>query len=120
MNFIAAVLLLFMDEGDAFWLMGVLIEEIIPQDYYSKAMLGVKSDERLWLEILQSRLPKVYNHLQKMDINLTGTIIGWFMSMYINILPLEVRKICFYFHNFNITVILIYNIFLYKRLHYVF
>ncbi len=41
MNFIAAFLLLLMDEESAFWLLSTIVEEIVP-DYYSPVMTGAK------------------------------------------------------------------------------
>lgn len=91
MNFIAALFLLFMDEEDAFWLMRTTIENVLPNDYYTPGMQGVRADERILLQILENRFSKIYLHLQKFDINMKGFIVAWFMSVYINILPLEVN-----------------------------
>ena len=38
MNFVAACLLLFMDEEDAFWSLAVIIEDLLP-GYFSTAMV---------------------------------------------------------------------------------
>lgn len=38
MNFVAACLLLFMDEEDAFWALAVIIEDLLP-GYFSTAMV---------------------------------------------------------------------------------
>ena len=109
MNFIAALFLLFMDVEEAFRLIRITIEDVLPPDYYTCGMLGVRADEKVLLELLQHRLPKVFNHLQKLDINLSGFITAWFMSMYLNILPLEVCFIIFiHAHYFNLLIICLY------------
>ncbi len=41
MNFVAAFLLLFMDEESAFWLLSCIVEELVP-DYYAPVMIGAK------------------------------------------------------------------------------
>jgi hypothetical protein len=43
MNFIAGRLLNFMDEEEAFWTLAMIIETILPVDYYSN-MVGVLID----------------------------------------------------------------------------
>ena len=39
---IAASLLLFMEEEDAFWMMCAIIEDLLPASYYSSTLLGVQ------------------------------------------------------------------------------
>jgi hypothetical protein len=43
MNFIVGRLLRFMDEEEAFWTLAMIIETILPLDYYSN-MIGVLID----------------------------------------------------------------------------
>lgn len=92
MNFIAALFLLFMEEEDAFWMMRATLENILPPDYYSLGMHGVRADVELFLKIISKKFPKVYSHLQKFNIDLSGFLVAWFMSIYINILPIEVSR----------------------------
>ena len=39
---ICASLLLFMEEEDAFWMMGAIIEDLLPASYYSSTLIGVQ------------------------------------------------------------------------------
>ena len=89
MNFIAALFLLFMDEEEAFWLLRVMIEDVLPSDYYTNTMIGVRADQKLFEELLEERLPKVHAHLVKMEVNLAGLVTAWFMSLFVNIIPLD-------------------------------
>ena len=66
------------------------MEEILPTDYYTQGMIGVRTDERVLKELLAQKLPKISQHLEKNEIVLSGFVTAWFMSLYINILPLEV------------------------------
>lgn len=43
MNFIAGMLLLFMDEEPAFWLLTTVVEDLLP-GYYNRWLLGSKAD----------------------------------------------------------------------------
>ena len=39
---IAASLLLFMEEEDAFWMLCCIIEDLLPASYYSSTLIGVQ------------------------------------------------------------------------------
>jgi len=39
---IAASLLLFMEEEDAFWMLCTIIEDLLPASYYSSTLIGVQ------------------------------------------------------------------------------
>lgn len=41
MNFLAGVLLLLLEEEQAFWVLDVMVNEILPQDYYTPSLLGM-------------------------------------------------------------------------------
>lgn len=69
------------------------MEDILPSDYYTQGMLGVRTDERVLKELLSQKLSKVYQHLEKYEIELSGFVTAWFMSLFVNILPLEVSPI---------------------------
>lgn len=71
-------------------LLKTTMEEILPTDYYTQGMIGVRTDERVLKELLAQKLPKISQHLEKNEIVLSGFVTAWFMSLYINILPLEV------------------------------
>lgn len=44
MNFIAALLLLMMEEEPAFWCLGAMVEDVLP-GYYSNTMLASAVDQ---------------------------------------------------------------------------
>lgn len=47
MNFIAAVLLMYLDEEQAFWVLAALVEDILPEDYYSPSLIGSRVDQQV-------------------------------------------------------------------------
>eukprot|EP00011_Vannellida_sp_DIVA3-517-6-12_P013403 CAMPEP_0114604878 /NCGR_PEP_ID=MMETSP0168-20121206/770_1 /TAXON_ID=95228 ORGANISM="Vannella sp., Strain DIVA3 517/6/12" /NCGR_SAMPLE_ID=MMETSP0168 /ASSEMBLY_ACC=CAM_ASM_000044 /LENGTH=582 /DNA_ID=CAMNT_0001815719 /DNA_START=97 /DNA_END=1841 /DNA_ORIENTATION=+ len=89
MNFICALYLLFMEEEDAFWLLKATMEEVLPAGYYTQGMLGVRSDNSVLQQLLSQKLPKVAQHLGKHEVVLDGLTTGWFMCLFVNILPLQ-------------------------------
>lgn len=41
LNFLSGMMLLFMNEEDAFWLLVTIVEKLLPKDYYTKSMIGI-------------------------------------------------------------------------------
>lgn len=91
MNFVVALLLLFMHEEDAFWTLVTIIQRLLPNDYY-QSMFGVRVDIQTFCSLLALRLPKVWSHLDNLGIDrqiMQGLILPWFLCLYVNVLPLE-------------------------------
>lgn len=42
MNFLAGLLLLFASEESTFWLLSTIVEEVLPPDYYTPSMTGIR------------------------------------------------------------------------------
>lgn len=50
----AGTLLLLMEEEDVFWMMVALIEEVLPESYYNKTLMGVQVADAVSHCLLQS------------------------------------------------------------------
>eukprot|EP01121_Diplochlamys_sp_Union-15-3_P012997 TRINITY_DN3967_c0_g2_i1.p1 TRINITY_DN3967_c0_g2~~TRINITY_DN3967_c0_g2_i1.p1 ORF type:complete len:313 (+),score=25.66 TRINITY_DN3967_c0_g2_i1:182-1120(+) len=81
--------LLFMDEENAFWMIRSVIEDILPEEYYTPSMLGVETDTMVLKSLLLQKLPKVHNHLHKFGIDMRSVTLQWFLSLFVNYLPFE-------------------------------
>lgn len=57
MNFIVGIMLLFLDEESAFWLLCCLLEEILPKDYYAQDLSGCNVDLRVFKHRKSRPLP---------------------------------------------------------------
>uniref|UniRef100_A0A087XYY9 Growth hormone-regulated TBC protein 1 n=3 Tax=Poecilia TaxID=8080 RepID=A0A087XYY9_POEFO len=89
MNFIAGYLLIITkDEEKSFWLMDALIGRILP-DYYSPAMLGLKTDQEVLGELVKLKIPRVWQVMVKHNVMWTLVVSRWFICLYIDILPVE-------------------------------
>ena len=64
----AACLLLFLEEEDAFWMMCAIIEDLLPASYFSTTLLGVQTDQRLLRHLIVQYLPRLDRLLQEHDI----------------------------------------------------
>ncbi|XP_055010589.1 growth hormone-regulated TBC protein 1-A [Boleophthalmus pectinirostris] len=89
MNFIAGYLLIITkDEEKSFWLMDALIGRILP-DYYTPAMLGLKTDQEVLGELVRQKAPGVWKTMMDNNVMWTLVVSRWFICLYIDILPVE-------------------------------
>ncbi|MEQ2162352.1 Growth hormone-regulated TBC protein 1, partial [Goodea atripinnis] len=92
MNFIAGYLIIITkDEEKSFWLMDALLGRILP-DYYSPAMLGLKTDQEVLGELVKTKAPAVGQLMAQYPGIWTLVVSRWFICLYIDILPIEVRR----------------------------
>ena len=63
LNRLAAIALLFLDEEDSFWCLVAIVQHLLPSDYYSKALLGSQTDQRVLKELLDARWHRLSQHL---------------------------------------------------------
>ncbi|CUM62725.1 uncharacterized protein PRCAT00000282001 [Priceomyces carsonii] len=87
MNIVVAALLIYMSEEQAFWTLNVLVGRIVP-GYYSKTMYGTLLDQKVFESLVQETMPLLWEHLNKYDIQLSVVSLPWFLSLYLNSMPL--------------------------------
>lgn len=87
MNIVVAALLIYMSEEQAFWCLNMLCERIVP-GYYSKTMYGTLLDQKVFESIVQETMPILWEHIAKNDIQLSVVSLPWFLSLYLNSMPL--------------------------------
>lgn len=61
-------------------------------DYYSSAMLGLKTDQEVLGELVKVKAPAVGQLMDQYPGIWTLVVSRWFICLYIDILPIEVRK----------------------------
>ncbi|KAM7405973.1 hypothetical protein PAMP_000381 [Pampus punctatissimus] len=89
MNFIAGFLLIITkDEEKSFWLMDALVGKILP-DYYSPAMLGLKTDQEVLGELVKVKDPRVWQTMVDHNVMWTLVVSRWFICLYVDVLPVE-------------------------------
>ncbi|PRP76044.1 hypothetical protein PROFUN_01760 [Planoprotostelium fungivorum] len=82
MNFIAAALLFFLPEEQAFWLMKIMIDDMLPRHYYSQSMIGLLVDQRVFKYLLCIKLPQLCTHFSSSKLDIEPIIVSWFLSLY--------------------------------------
>ena len=63
LNFISGMMLLFLQEEDAFWLLLTVVDTLLPKDCYSKSMIGTHVDQLVLAKIIESSLPEVHTYV---------------------------------------------------------
>ena len=89
MNFLCAMLLMYLDEEQAFWVLSSLVEVLLYRDYYTPSMIGSRVDLLTFQSCLAWKLPRVFSHLRSLDVILEPILCSWFLCMYLNVLSLE-------------------------------
>ncbi|KAH7920520.1 TBC-domain-containing protein [Leucogyrophana mollusca] len=87
MNILAAAILIYMSEEQAFWLLEVLCDRLLP-GYYSPTMHGTLLDQRVFESLVARCLPMIHEHFQAVDVQLSVASLPWFLSLYINSMPM--------------------------------
>lgn len=87
MNIVTAALLIYMSEAQAFFLLSTLCDRLVP-GYYSKTMYGTLLDQRVFESLVEKTMPILWEHLVKSDVQLSVVSLPWFLSLYINSMPL--------------------------------
>lgn len=91
MNLIASTLLLvYADEDDAFWMLCCIIERLLPDEFFGPSLLVSRACPLVLLDYVQELLPKLYNHLQDLGVDLGAICFSWFLSLFTDCLPVDV------------------------------
>ena len=89
LNFIVGLMLLVLDEHQVFWLLVVLLEEVLPADYYARDLFGCSVDLRVFQEVLASRQPKLWNHMRAAGLGAEVFCLEWFIALFAKTMPTE-------------------------------
>ncbi|KAG1703654.1 Small G protein signaling modulator 3 [Nymphon striatum] len=87
---IAASLLLFMEEEEAFWMMCTIVEDLLPASYYSSTLIGVQADQRVLRTLICSYLTDVDVVLKEHDIELSLITLHWFLTVFASVVHMKI------------------------------
>ncbi|KAJ3364234.1 hypothetical protein HDU91_002667, partial [Kappamyces sp. JEL0680] len=73
---------------EAFWLLTVLTERMLP-GYYTVNMVGAVIDNHVFDKLVKQLMPILGDHLAKHEIQLSVACLPWFLTLFINSLPLS-------------------------------
>ncbi len=88
MSHVAAFLLIVLrDEHVAFWLLCAIIEDILPQDYYTSSLVHLRIDQRALGVIAADKLPAITRHFGRLGVEWSMIGTDWFMCLFTKRLP---------------------------------
>jgi hypothetical protein len=98
MNLITSTLLLVhADEEEAFWMLAAIVERILPEHFFSPSLLPSRACPLVLLDYVQEFTPKLHAHLTSLGVDLAAICFSWFLSLFTDCLPVEVR-VFFVYH----------------------
>nr|XP_039329262.1 growth hormone-regulated TBC protein 1-like [Saimiri boliviensis boliviensis] len=59
------------------------------QDYYTPAMLGLKTDQEVLGELVRAKLPAVGALMEQLGVLWTLVVSRWFICLFVDVLPVE-------------------------------
>lgn len=98
LNYLAGFFLLFLEtEQEAFWMLVTTIHDFMPENMYDATMEGAHLDQRVLMLFIKEKLPLVWEKFQVPPMSnklppITLVTSHWFLTLFINILPIEVSK----------------------------
>lgn len=89
MGMLASILILVLEEADAFWTLQALLTKLVPDDYYSMSMMGAIVDQRVLRSLVEENLPEVHRVLDHFNIELSLITINWFLTAFSSVCPID-------------------------------
>ncbi|CAA3019644.1 Hypothetical predicted protein [Olea europaea subsp. europaea] len=90
LNYVAALLLLVMKtEEDAFWMLAVLLEDVLVNDCYTNNLSGCHVEQRVFKDQLTKKCPRIAAHLEAMEFDVSLVCTEWFLCLFSKSLPSE-------------------------------
>ena len=88
LNFVVAMLLLFVDEEQAFWLLDAIVSKILPQNYYTADMSGCMADQACLRSLATDRFRQPLRRSKLLSADWEVVTCKWFLCIFVNCLPL--------------------------------
>ncbi|XP_073000730.1 uncharacterized protein [Typha latifolia] len=90
LNYVAALLLLVMKtEEDAFWMLAVLLENVLVNDCYTDNLSGCHVEQRVFKDLLAKKCPRIATHLEALGFDVSLVATEWFLCLFSKSLPSE-------------------------------
>jgi len=90
MNFLAAMMLFYVEEEIVFWMIGTVMDDILPHGYYAENLIGIKVDVQVFKVLFDQKFPKLAKHLHHQSVEPQPFVIQWFMCLFITVFPDEI------------------------------
>ncbi|XP_076861865.1 TBC1 domain family member 2A isoform X2 [Brachyhypopomus gauderio] len=91
LNRLAAIaLLVLQSEEEAFWCLVAIVQYLMPQDYYTKTLLGSQADQRVFKDFMAEKMPRLVAHLEEHGVDVSMITFNWFLVLFVESLPSDI------------------------------
>jgi hypothetical protein len=90
LNFIVGRMIQYMNEEEAFWTLTMILETILPLDFYCN-MVGVLVDQQVFKELVRQYNSRLYYHLMGLNFDPSLLAFQWFVCFFTHNLTESVR-----------------------------
>ncbi|KAF8790503.1 TBC1 domain family member 2A like protein [Argiope bruennichi] len=91
MNFLVGMCLLFLEPEDAFWCLVAVTERYFTANYFDQNLIGAQADQEVLKDLLREKMPLLWQHFAQLDIELCTVTLNWFLAIFFDCVPFEVR-----------------------------
>ena len=88
LNFVVAMLLLFVNEEEAFWLLDTMVRKLLPDNYYTPDMGGCLVEQECLRHLATERLRESLRRCSLLEADWEVVTCKWFLCIFVNCLPL--------------------------------
>jgi hypothetical protein len=79
LSHIAAFFLLFYNDEEAFWILCAIVDIVLPPDYFTQSLLGLRADAMLLKLLVFQRMPKLHAHFASVGLDVYNVAVKWLM-----------------------------------------